>query len=253
VIFRIYTLRDRFMLWMDDYMQAVRRLRWTFVVLLVLLLFHFMFECGQAHAQAASAPANVLTCTGQPTSLPVNVPGGDFECIPLPTSTSTLPTIRSSATGKAAWWYCKRPSGVWALQLVAAAPGSAASMPPVDEFWSAVASSAPTAGINALRARYPGVPLGTPAVAAAWCPYWAEMQAGRPAPDPVPPAPAPTPAWRTASTRAYTVVNGNLGGLAGTAPSGVPCLSPIKIFGQTYGTWAGAPTPQTMTVCKQQQ
>jgi hypothetical protein len=212
------------------------------VALLALILVALPLSI---HAQS------INPCTGQAASAPsISLSSysasSPYSCAPIPGASSTAPTIRVNRAGVTAWWYCKRPNGSWRLQFGAAA-ADAASVPSGSELWAAATSPDPAASANALAARYATVPIESPALAAAWCPHWPAMVAGTPAAAAIP---AP-PAWLTASTLAYTIRNGALGGLAGTAPRGTACdcTAPAVIGSRTYCTFAGALNPQTMTVC----
>ena len=192
-------------------------------------------------------------CTGQPASAPsVSMASysasSPYSCAPIPGANSTAPTIRFNSAGATAWWYCKKPDGSWRLQFGAAATG-AASVPSGAELWAVATAADPAASANALASRYASTPITDPALTAAWCPHWPQMVAGTPA-TVVPPA---APVWRTASTLAYTINGASLGGLAGSAPRGAACNCAAKtvIGTRTYCTFAGAPNPQTVTVCTQ--
>lgn len=220
---------------------------------LVLVLIVLLTIAIPLHAQAMDPfPVSTNICTGEESQLPANfadVVATPYLCAPIPGASATGPTVRLNSLGATAWWYCKRPTGKWVLQM-AVAPAVGASVPTGAELWAAATSADTTAATNALARKYVSKPITATELKAAWCPHFPEMLAGTPPPD-APPAPG---TWKAASSLAYTVRNGALGGLAGFLKPGTTCdcTSPTVVGTRTYCTYAGAPTPQAVAVCTTQ-
>jgi hypothetical protein len=210
------------------------------VILIVLLLVALPLS---VMAQAASAPALSNPCNVQPTN--GYYVYRDYVAPIAPTCAAATPVQYSAnSAGITSWRYCQQADQTWLPQWGALAASAATPSMLLDFLKAGPQPSA--VDIARLSALYVTKPLADPSMTPVWCPAWPTIWAGRPQP------PA-APAWKTASTLAFTVRAGALGGLAGTVRLGVACDCTAKtvIGSRTYCTFTGAATPQTMTVCTQ--
>lgn len=130
---------------------------------------------------SSSAQAQLLNACGAPASTP-NRPLPVPSCAPAPFGEGTLPTVRTNSAGVVAWWYCPQADG-WHF-VFRAATASVWTRDYIQALTSRLAAAefavSPTLELNNITASLATTPNTDPGLAAVWCPYWAEMVAGKP-------------------------------------------------------------------------
>jgi hypothetical protein len=212
-------------------------------IIILLLIF------ASSLAPAAVDPNNVCGVANPTRSVEFQnlVDAGAYQCLPLPTSTSTGLSFGTGSAGQAVWWYCKRPDGRWSANVGAATWGWISGASLIAE----ARASASLAEFNKAALRLAKTPMEDPALLPVWCPHFAAILDGRPASDP------PPSTWTVAkngiySTRpAYTQIGNLLSTTTGRATVGAKCdcAKPLAFATTTYCTFAGALAATTVAVC----
>jgi hypothetical protein len=135
-------------------------------------------------SRALADPSNPCNVPAPNTPMPY-VENGPNPCAPIPSSTSTAPTIRVNDAGVMVWWYCKA-AGRWSAQWGAATWAFIGAAPKAADINAVLTSSTPVATLNAIAAGYPRISLSDPSLTPVWCPFQAEMLNATPPPDPPP-------------------------------------------------------------------
>ena len=212
-------------------------------------------------AAAAQIPAGMINvCNVQPPSkvivyTDVTAPKGPasgaqpavtrdpltYPCAPVPTATSTAPTVRTNAAGATVWWYCKAGRD-WAPSWAAATWAFMGASMTTENAKLITQSADPLAALNTLSKARAHTPLSDPALTPVWCPVQAEMFAGTPKSDPIPPPPLPAfvvaKNGSSATRPTYTLKDGKVGPAATLKiPVGSACdmTVTIKVGTVTYG------------------
>lgn len=143
------------------------------------LLALMVSMCGAAFAQPVGAPAGAASGVTRGLVDLAASPGG-FGCTPRPIGAGTFPTTRSNAAGSVAWWYCPIDGGGWRITWAAATAEQMSASNLLAEMRAILGAADPNAAFAAAVAKNMKMPLTSPALAAVWKPFAAEMVAGMP-------------------------------------------------------------------------
>ena len=224
-----------------------------FIFALSALLFAFV---GMAFAQVSyDNPCGVPIPPGERKPYTDFASGTvPYQCAPVPTATSTWPTVRYSTAGAVGWWYCK-VGPKWYANWVAGTNDFLFTNNVAGEALAASANFDPVKALNAVAKKYITLPLSDPSLTPIWCPVQAEMYAARPADDVAPPVPTPdifrTPVIGTFTL--YMAANGTLTGLL-TGRKASPnalcdCTAKVAVGSASYCPLAGG-NPAEVTLCR---